>query len=195
VSGLFEPGDDASTPLTPAEQRDLIAPGIAFRGELNAAERDNILRGQEWALRRRRDVLTEVFIRNLHKQMFGDVWRWAGEFRTSERNLGVPHYEIRAAIRQLLDDANGWVKFETYAADEFAVRVHHRLVLIHPFPNGNGRHARLMADLHVIRQGRERFSWGRGSLRDAGETRRRYVDALRAADKHDIAPLLTFARS
>ena len=127
--------------------------------------------------------------------MLGEVWKWAGKFRTSERNLGLPFYEIPSALGQLLADTHAWIEYEAYSPDEIAVRFHHRLVQIHPFPNGNGRHARLTADLLVIRLGRERFSWGRERLRDAGIVRRRYIAALQAADHHDIAPLLQFARS
>ena len=127
--------------------------------------------------------------------MFGDVWRWAGTSRTSERNLGIAYYEIPVAVRQLLHDARAWIAHATYSPDEIAVRLHHRLVQIHPFPNGNGRHARLMADLLVMSRGQERFSWGRTSLGEAGDVRRRYIAALRAADGHDIGPLLVFARS
>ena len=127
--------------------------------------------------------------------MLGDVWRWAGKFRRSERNLGIAFYEIPMALRQLLDDVHAWIEFNTYSADEIAVRFHHRLVQIHPFPNGNGRHARLISDLLIMSMGRERFSWGRQSLRDAGAVRQAYIAALRTADNHDIGPLLAFARS
>lgn len=127
--------------------------------------------------------------------MLGDVWRWASDFRTSERNLGIPFYEIPVALRQLLDDTKAWIECKTYPPDEIAVRFHHRLVQIRVFPNGNGRHARLMADLLVIRLGGERFSWGSANLQDAGAVRKRYITALQVADKHDIGPLLTFARS
>jgi Fic-DOC domain mobile mystery protein B len=127
--------------------------------------------------------------------MLGEVWRWAGKFRTSERNIGIPYWEIPVALRILLDDTRAWIEFKSYPRDEIAVRFHHRLVQIHPFPNGNGRHSRLMADLLVMRLGAERFSWGRESLGDAGSVRGRYIQALKACDRHDIAPLLTFARS
>jgi Fic-DOC domain mobile mystery protein B len=153
-------------------------------------------RAEEWALsRRRRDLLSEKFIKDLHKHMFGDVWRWGGKFRTSQRNIGIDYWLIAMELRQLLDDSKAWIEFGTYPADEIAVRFHHRLVLIHPFPNGNGRHARLMADLLVMRLGCERFSWGRESLRDRGAARARYIEALRAADNHDIALLLAFSRA
>jgi Fic-DOC domain mobile mystery protein B len=194
VSDLFEGPDDA-TPLAPEEMRDLIPAHIAYRRELNEAEQENIARAQDWALGRNRDPLSEKFVKDLHRRMLSDVWRWAGKFRTSERNIGIAHREIPVALRQLLDDTRARIEYKTYPPDEIAVRFHHRLVQIHSFPNGNGRHARLIADLLVMRLGRERFSWGRDSLRDAGVMRQRYIAALQAADNHDIAPLLAFARA
>lgn len=139
MSDLFEQPDDAATPLTLEEMRDLIPAHIAYRRELNEAEQENIVRGQEWALGRRRHLLNEKFVKNLHRQMLGDVWRWAGKFRTSERNIGIDHWEIPAALRQLLDDTEAWIEYNTFPPDESAVRFHHRLVWIHAFPNGNGR--------------------------------------------------------
>jgi Fic-DOC domain mobile mystery protein B len=194
VSDLFEEPDSA-TPLTAEERRELIPAHIAYRRELNDAEQENIARALNWTLGRRRDTLTEKFIKDLHRRMLGEVWRWAGKFRTSECNLGVAHYEIPVALHQLLDDARSWIEHKAYPPDEVAARFHHRLVHIHPFPNGNGRHARLMADLLVISLGGERFSWGSARLQDASEVRRRYITALQAADEHDIGPLLAFARS
>ena len=194
MTDLFEE-PDAATPLTPEEKRGLIPAYITFRGELNRAEQENIARGQDWALSRRRDVLTQKFAKDLHGRMLGDVWRWAGEFRTSERNLGIAYYEIPMAVRGLLDDTKAWIENQSYPPDEIAVRLHHRLVQIHPFPNGNGRHSRLMADLLVMQLGRERFTWGSANLQNAGDVRTRYLSALKAADDHDIAPLLAFARS
>jgi Fic-DOC domain mobile mystery protein B len=194
VSDFFEEPDHA-TPLTPEEQRELIPAHIAYRRELNEAEQENIARGQDWALGRRRELLTEKFVKDLHRQMLGDVWRWAGKFRTSERNLGIAFYEIPAALRQLLNGTKAWIDDASYPPDEIAVRFHHRLVQIHPFPNGNGRHSRLMADLLVMKLGGQRFSWGSANLQDAGTVRQRYIAALKAADKVDYRPLLAFARS
>ena len=196
MSDIFDQPDDAATPLTPEETRELIPAHISDRADLNEAEQENITRGQAWALgRRRRDTLSEKFIKDLHKQMLGEVWRWAGDFRRSERNLGIPFYEIPAALRQLLGDTKAWIEYKSYPPDEIAVRFHHRLVQIHPFANGNGRHARLMADLLVMELGQERFSWGRANLQEAGDVRARYIAALKAADNHDIGPLLAFARA
>jgi Fic-DOC domain mobile mystery protein B len=195
VADIFEQPDDAATPLTPEEMLDLIPSHIAYRSERNAAEQENIARAQTWALTRRRNLLSEKFVRDLHRQMLGDVWRWAGKFRTSERSIGIVHWEIPVALRVLLDDTKAWIEYKTYPPDEIAVRFHHRLVQIHPFPNGNGRHSRLMADLLVMQLGGERFPWGRGSLGDADTVRTRYIQALRALDNHEVGPLLAFARS
>ena len=194
MTELFEePGD--ATPLTPDETQGLIPSDITYRRELNRAEQDNIARGQDWALSRRRQLLSEKFIRDLHGRMLGEVWRWAGDFRTTERNLGIPYYQIPTALRELLDDVKAWIAHQGYQPDEIAVRFHHRLVQIHPFSNGNGRHSRLMADLLILQLGGERFTWGSANLQDAGEVRRRYIESLRAADGHDLGPLLHFARS
>ncbi|QKT03533.1 mobile mystery protein B [Ectothiorhodospiraceae bacterium 2226] len=195
MTDLLEDQDDAATPLTEEERADLIPSYITLCSELNEAEQANIMEAEEWAYARKRAVLDERFLIDLHKRMLGRVWRWAGKFRQTERNIGVDAYRIRMALRQLLDDSRFWVEHQTYPPDEIAARFHHRLVQIHPFPNGNGRHARTATDLLLVSLGRPRFSWGRVNLVDAGETRRRYVEALRAADNHDLRPLLAFARS
>jgi len=187
--------DDANTPLTHEEREGLIPSYITVRSELNEAEQANILEAEEWAFSRKRDVLDERFLTNLHKRMFGRVWRWAGAFRRTERNIGIDPYRIPVDLRQLLDDCRYWIEHDTYPPDEIAARFHHRLVFVHPFPNGNGRHARLATDLLLVKLGQPRFSWGQVNLVDPGETRQRYVAALRAADQHDYGPLLEFVRS
>ena len=133
MTDLFDAPQHA-TSLTPEETRQLIPAYIAYRSELNAAEQENIARAQDWALARKRDPLIEKFVKELHRRMLGDVWKWAGKFRTSERNLGIPFYEIPTALRQLLADTTAWIEFKAYPPDEIAVRFHHRLVGIHPFP-------------------------------------------------------------
>ncbi|WP_396127160.1 mobile mystery protein B [Edaphobacter bradus] len=122
-------------------------------------------------------------------------WKWAGVYRTTEKNIGIPHYQIRDALPALLGDVRYWVEHQTCEPDELAVRFHYRLVWIHPFANGNGRHARLMADVVVQRLGRPAFTWGNADIVKAGDFRRSYIDSLRAADKNDIQPLVAFARS
>ncbi|MFP6740161.1 MAG: mobile mystery protein B [Alphaproteobacteria bacterium] len=188
-----EPSD--STPLTPDELEGLLPTWIATRADLNAAEAENIAVGAAWARRRQHDILTNDFVRTLHRRMFEDVWKWAGGYRHSERNIGVEPYRITVEVRQLLDDTKFWVENETYEPIEIAVRLHHRLVSVHPFPDGNGRHSRLMADLLAARLGYASLSWGRANLIEAGEDRKRYISALHAADDNDIEPLIDFAQS
>lgn len=198
MTDLFQEPNDA-TPLTPQEREGLRQSWITHRRDLNEAEQENIVDGAVWARRQRgltpAKLLDDGFARRLHGRMFDDVWEWAGAYRQSERNIGVAPYRIAADLALLFDDVRFWIEHDTYPIDEIAVRFHHRLVSIHPFPNGNGRHARLMADLLIEKLGGEAFSWGGGGLADVGELRARYVSALRQADGHDIGPLLAFARS
>jgi Fic-DOC domain mobile mystery protein B len=184
------PGDDSSTPLEEEEKEGLIPSHIALRSELN------ILQAQEWAHARKRNVLDEKFLRELHRRMYGRVWRWAGKYRTTAKNIGdIDAHRIPIELRQLLDDCRYWIENESYLPDEIAARFHHRLVFIHCYPNGNGRHARLAADLLLSAMGEKPFSWGSANLADEGETRTRYIEALQAADGHDYAPLFAFVRS
>ena len=192
---LFDPGDDAATPLEPDERRQIIPTYITTRAQLNEAEQIGITEADEWAFKRKRDVLSERDLLALHKRMFGKVWRWAGAFRTTERNIGVAPHMIATQLRMLLDDVRFWIDNNTYPLDEIAVRFHHKLVWIHPFPNGNGRHTRLAADLLAVSLGRPRFTWGSASIVETAATRAQYVVALKVADAYDIAPLLAFARS
>ncbi len=194
---LFAAGD-GNTPLTPEEQDDLI-PDLTTKEELNEWERQNILEAAAWALDprnlNRQDQLTEAYVRELHLRMFDQTWKWAGTYRSTEKNIGIPYYQIREALPTLLGDTRYWVERRTFEPDELAVRFHHRLVWIHPFANGNGRHARLMADVVVQRLGRPVFTWGSTDIVQAGDFRRSYIDALRAADKNDFEPLIAFARA
>jgi Fic-DOC domain mobile mystery protein B len=197
VNALFEEPDNA-TPLEPAEREGLIPSWVTQRSELNEVEQDNILKGDAWAKGIRglnnKTILSIAFVRELHKRMFGEVWAWAGNFRTTERNIGINAYRIPQEISAALNDVGYWLEHNTYKSDEIAVRLNHRLVAIHPFPNGNGRHARLMADLLIKLLGGETFSWGGASIHTTGDLRAQYVSALKAADAHDITPLLVFAR-
>lgn len=195
TDSLFGADDDANTPLEANERDGLIPSYITLRRELNEAEQANIAAAMAWLGNRRREVLDETFLRALHKRMFGQVWRWAGDYRRSARNIGVDAWRIPMEVAQAIDDARYWIANAVFEPDEMSVRFSHRLVAIHPFPNGNGRFSRLVGDLLARQLGRPVFTWGRISLVDAGATRRAYVEALRAADAHDIAPLLVFARS
>ena len=197
MTDLFQEPDDA-TPLDPALRGDLIQTWITTRADLNEAEEENIASGAAWARRRRGGtdaLLNENFSKSLHKQMFGDVWKWARTYRQTELNIGIAPHLIAAEMPVMFDNVRFWVANKTYSADEIAVRLHHRLTQIHGFPNGNGRHARMMADLLIEKLGGEPFTWGSGSIHDTGTLRTTYINALRAADNHDFGPLLAFARA
>lgn len=195
MSDLFDEPDDA-TPLEPEERDGLLQAWITYRRELNEAEQTNIISGAAWARRqRRKDILTEAFLKQLHGKLFGTVWKWAGEYRRTERNIGIEPLRIQIEIRTAFDDARFWIDNESFQQEESAVRLHHRLVSIHPFPNGNGRTTRFIADLLMENLGNNPFTWGRSNLIAIDETRNRYIAALRAADAHNIRPLLEFALS
>ena len=186
-----------NTPLSPEELADLL-PNLATKEELNEWERENILRARECAIRDRtnpNDMVSDEYVRKLHLKMFDQTWKWAGQYRRTEKNVGIPFHEIRDRLAALFGDVRYWIKNATFSPDDIAVRFHHRLVAIHPFPNGNGRHARLMADVLVMKLGHPGFTWGSTDLVKQGEARARYLDAIRAADNGDVQPLLEFARS
>jgi Fic-DOC domain mobile mystery protein B len=190
--------NEGNTTLTPDEEADLI-PNLATRDELNEWERQNILEADGWALKSRNagrlGFLAEAYLRELHRRMFDQTWKWAGHYRLTEKNIGIPFSQIQDSLGALLGDVRYWIDNGTFAPDEIATRFHHRLVFIHPFANGNGRHARLMSDVLAMRQGRPVFTWGGAALVPVCELRSRYIEALRAADENDIEPLLGFARS
>ena len=195
MSDPLLPEEDGQTALSDEEREGLIPSYITLHAELNEAEQANILDAEHWAFRQRGNMLSVDILNDLHKRMFGRVWKWAGRFRTTGKNVGVSAYRIRTDLQELINDCSCWIDNRSYELDEIAVRFHHRLVQIHPYPNGNGRHARLAADVLLARLGRPRFTWGSKNLVDSSETRTRYIDALRAADRHDYAPLLAFVRS
>ena len=189
-----------NTPLDPDELTGLI-PNLATKEELNEWERKNILVATEWALNSRvlksEDPLVEPFLRGLHRRMFDQTWKWAGTYRKGNKNLGVAFHQIVNHIAAALADAQYWLEKGTFGTDEIAIRLHHRLVWIHPFPNGNGRHARLLADMIAAKHGREPFTWGARELLHVGPARAEYIRCLRAADanREAIQDLLRFARS
>jgi Fic-DOC domain mobile mystery protein B len=198
---LGEP--DNGTPLTDEERRGLRLP-VLTREELNRAEADNISQAMTWLFFSRRrlrpEVVTrEAWLKRLHWRMYSQVWAWAGQYRTTERNLGVPYWQIRMDMHGLVADAEAWLADTSttrWSQDECAVRFGYRLVLVHPFPNGNGRWSRLAADALIVALGGRRFTWGGASLTEAGELRRRYITALQTADTaRDLGPLISFARS
>jgi len=186
---------EGATPLDPDEIDGLKFAHVATRGELNELEQANITAGMLWLRRRRKNpILTESFMRQLHKKLFGEVWRWAGAFRKTEKNIGVDPIEIAVQLRMLLGDALYWAEHGTYAPLEAAAKFHHRLVQIHLFPNGNGRHARIATDLFL----KEYFQhppidWAGGyELENMNERRKDYIAALRGADKGEYSALRLF---
>ena len=188
-----EPG---STLLDPDETVGLIPMHIANRAELDEWELSNIVDGELWAFsRRHRNLLEPDFIRELHRKMFGDTWRWAGQYRLTEKNIGVAPSEIATVIQNLCADVRAQLEFGKPAVDAIAARFSHRLVSIHPFANGNGRHSREMADLLLVHHGATRFSWGAKDPERAEGARSRYLQALRNADADDYTALMTFVRS
>lgn len=185
-----------ATPIDPDEALGLIPKVIVFQADLNAWEEMNIEEGAQWI--KRQNVIqdfNEGLIRELHRRMFNKTWLWAGTFRTSAKSIGVDWTQISVTIRNLLDNTVFQITHQTMSKDEIAVRFHHQLVWIHAFPNGNGRHARLMADALITNLGQDRFSWGgNNTLSNPGINRQNYLTALRAADNGDIEPLIQFAR-
>lgn len=191
---IFE-ADDNSTPLTAEEKDGLKLKWITLRSELNEAEARNIAQAQIWLMsNRNKDICSDIFLRELHKKMFGDVWKWAGTYRTSERNIGVAPYQIPMKLMQLFDDVKFWIENNTYSRREIAVRLHHRLVQIHPFPNGNGRVSRLMADLVLEKLEGTKLYWGNTNLVNVSEIRSTYIAALRKADAGDYTDLIEFTQ-
>ncbi len=189
----YPPG---ATPIDPDEAAGLIPSHITLQRELNEWEEANILEGARWARSRRvREVLSLDFIARLHRRMFDRTWTWAGQFRSSLKNLGVAPVRIREDLLNLCEDAKLWRSDRLYPPIEIGVRFHHRLVSIHPFANGNGRHARLMTDLLLESMGAKPLSWGRAKLAARGQARARYIAALQSADRGDLKPLLIFAQS
>ncbi len=192
---------EGQTPLDEDEKDGLLLPSVTTRGDLDEVEQRNIEEAIRWTTERRRrftaaEVLTEDFVQGLHRRMLGEVWEWAGTFRKSNKNIGIDKYQIPTELRTLLDDCKFWIENKSYGEDEIAVRFKHRIVSIHCFANGNGRHSRLMADIIIEKVfGRAVFTWGSIGLIQSGGFRSAYLQALRAADNGDYEPLLKFARS
>ena len=191
--------EDGQTPLNEEEKEGLLIKSITTHGELDEHEQLNIEEAIVWimGLKLKKDrILTEDFIKALHKKMLGKVWRWAGEFRRSEKNIGVKWINIGIDLRTLLGDTDYWIEKETYPPDEIAIRFKYRLVHIHCFPNGNGRHSRIMADIIIESVfGKDIFTWNHSNMVQADETRAEYIRSIREADKGNIVPLIHFART
>lgn len=184
-----------ATPLDYEELMDLIPGHITTQEKLNAWEEKNILKALPWAFKQK-EIISPQFIKKLHEQMFDKTWKWAGKFRTTDKNIGVHWSQISVKMKELCDDVRYQIDNASFSHDEIAVRFHHRLVWIHPFPNGNGRLSRLMSDLLITQLGEQRFSWGMHyDLYKATPVRKEYIQALQLADRGDYSKLLAFARS
>ncbi len=190
---------DGQTPLDEDEKEGLLIYTIATRGELDEFEQQNIEKAILWTLKRsfKPDViLTEKFIKDVHKRMYSDVWAWAGGFRRTDKNIGIDKWQIPTELRNLLDDTKFWIANNVYPSEEIAVRFKHRIVSIHCFANGNGRHSRLMADIIIEKVFKQPvFTWGAANLVKQGDIRKSYLNAIKAADAGNIEPLIKFARS
>lgn len=189
---------EGQTPIDEEEREGLLIKTISTRGELDEFEQANIQEAVEWSLRRkfsREQILTEYFIMLLHKKMLGTVWEWAGKKRKTNKNIGVDKTQISVEIRKLLDDCMFWMENKTFPPDEIAIRFSHRLVRIHVFPNGNGRHSRLVADILISKVfDRPVFTWGHSDLSKKGSVRKEYLNAIYKADYDDYESLVQFAR-
>lgn len=186
---------DGATPLDPDETQGLKFPHVTMRGELDELEQANIEQGLAWISRRRGgSIFDDAFVRTLHKRLFGDVWAWAGVYRKTEKNIGIDPLDISVQLRTLLDNARYWAQNDVFPPLEAAARFHHRMVQIHPFPNGNGRHARIATD--ILLESIYKYppiAWASGfDLQADNERRNAYIAALRKADGGDIDPLLCF---
>jgi len=187
------------TPITAEEQEGLLIKTISTKSELDEFEQQNIESAVEWTLRQAfssEKILTIDFTLGVHRRMFGRIWKWAGTLRRTNKNLGVDKYQILPDLTVLLDDCAYWITNKTFSDDEIAVRYKHRMVSIHPFSNGNGRHSRLCADIlvsHVLKK--KVFSWGGFNLGLPGDSRKKYLEAIHKADQGEMAALIDFARS
>lgn len=198
--GLSLQYDYGQTPLEEEELEGIRIATISTKAELDEWEQQNIEEALLWAMSKKwkaEKILSEVFIKELHKRMYQNVWKWAGKFRKTEKNIGVVSYQIPSELRQLVDDVQFWQLHQVYAPDELALRFKHRLVSIHCFPNGNGRHSRLMADIIIEKIfGLPVFTWGKGQTEKSSiAIRKEYITAVKAGDRNEIQPLLAFARS
>lgn len=191
--------EDVQTPLDEEEKEGLLIKTIIAKNELDEFEQMNIEKAIEWTIHtnlKKDRILSEKFIKDLHKKMFGDVWKWAGEFRKSEKNIGVKWTQISTALKNLIDDAHYWIENKTFSPEEISIRFKHRIVAIHCFSNGNGRHSRMMAD--IIMESifkKEIFTWHKSNMVKADETRKKYIETLREADNGNIEPLMEFANN
>ncbi|OFW81036.1 MAG: hypothetical protein A2887_02105 [Alphaproteobacteria bacterium RIFCSPLOWO2_01_FULL_40_26] len=179
------------TPIDEDEKHDLI-PDLDTLDDLNIFEQENIIEAQKWVggsnIIKKSDLLDFDFLTKLHKKMFDKTWKWAGQLRKTDKNIGCDPNKIRIELKNLQNDFKFWVDNQTYSIKQIALVVHHRLVKIHIFPNGNGRHARLVADC-IIRKfdPTKKIDWSGKNLlgkkfESIDELRKNYIQSLRKAD-------------
>jgi len=197
--GLNEAFENGETPLEDEEKEGIKIKTISSKSELNEFEQQNIEDALAWITRKnlnQETILSQKFIRQVHHQMFKNVWKWSGKFRKSDKNIGTHHKEISVSLKILCDDTSYWIENKTFEPDEIAIRFKHKLVSIHCFPNGNGRHSRLMADIIIEKVfGEKVFTWGMHSNISSIQLRETYIKSIRAADQNNFAPLLKFCRT
>lgn len=195
----FGPDPEGATPLGPDDFVGLIPMWISTRSDLNQAEAFNISSAQDKFDGKSiltNEILDDFFVRALHQQMFGDVWTWAGKYRTRELSIGVPSQTVSLEVKNLMEDSKFWLDtLYPQLQDEALCRIHHRLVAIHPFPNGNGRLSRLFTDVLTGSMGRPLFTWGGGITGANSKVRSEYISALKSADRGDFDKLYEFVRS
>ncbi|HYX32019.1 MAG TPA: mobile mystery protein B [Oligoflexus sp.] len=188
-----------STPLDPDELLGLIPNYISTQGELNVLEQGNILEAKTWMFKKKpKEYLTDTFMIELHKRMFKNVWKWAGRYRLTDKSIGVHWQQIPVQMSALMRDTQYWIENNTYSWDEIGARFHHKMVAIHAFPNGNGRHARLATEIVQTANDQEPFTWGAKtyseSLDQVSALRNEYINALREADQRKFDRLIRFVR-
>lgn len=197
--GLNLKYEEDQTPLDEEEKEGLLIKAISAQNELDEFEQLNIEKAIEWTIHTKLTadkILTEKFIKDLHKRMYGEVWKWAGEFRKSNKNIGIKWTLIRIELKSLLDDTKYWIKHKIYPPEEISIRFKHRIVTIHCFPNGNGRHSRMIADIIMESIfGKDIFTWHQSNMVKADKTRKKYIATLKEADNGNIQPLIDFAKN
>jgi Fic-DOC domain mobile mystery protein B len=187
---------EGATPYNYDDVANLIPKHITLQRELDEWEQRNISLAEAWAFKaKKNNILQLSFTKQLHKKMFDRTWKWAGNLRTYQTNIGCRPEEIINKLLHLLSDISYYIENDIYSLLEISVRLHHGLVFIHPFPNGNGRHARLLTDLFLVNNGHKRLSWGSENLVNSGSMRSKYIKALKAADQHDFEALIKFVVS
>ncbi len=189
-----------ATPLGPDERADLLLTHVETREELNELENANILQGISWLSSLPAltvdELLSMAFFEELHKRLLGEVWAWAGSYRTRELNIGCDPFHIRTNLFNLLEDIKCWIEFNHFDSLELSARIQHRLVLIHPFPNGNGRHSRIFTDcVRGMILEKPTLRWAEGNLDQQTEEREQYISSLRQADRGDYQTFIDYLRS